>query len=565
MESNNNNNIEYYARHDRMLRTIAEANDLCDYARHHYRHAAYDLDYSFYNHRVIEISNETMNNAVQQAHTGAAKLKSSFSRLLQDDCLRRQFPVLMTVPTIPDFPQSPRMNCHYRQTGYHQSKESLYRNVLQFIRRCEEICFHQQNVIAAVAAQIQAEMTTTSLICGGGCGEGGRQDSNNDEDYQPNVPTEEQGEKLEPIPFASPTVDPANYGGGGGKGGRQASNNDIFKRLPPNIRTGEVEKGGQLETTTFVSGSTVESINYGGGGCGEEGGRQRHIHRRYSRNGIVRRPASNIPIGKEEKGGHLEPIPFVSGHTVVSIGEGGRRRHRHRQDSNNDISRRPAPNIPIGEEKGGQLEPIPFVRGHTVESIGEGGRRRHRQDSNNDISRRPAPNIPIGEEKGGQLEPIPFVNDSTFESMSYGGGGFGRGGNIHATPNNVYNGYCSIATAVTASGPATATRNVRENENDHGDHTNNNCDNSFSLALGGRDDFLRRRDSLFGRGRSHHRDVCRDNYTSSNDSNTDNDSAFGRCRRHWSDNDIIPVDDHANNNPYDSNDDDSALRRYHSC
>lgn len=131
MESNNNsNNTEYYARHDRMLRTIAEANDLCDYARHHYRHAAYDLYYSFYHHRVIEISNETRNNAVQQAHTGTAKLKSSFSRLLQDDSLRRQFPVLTTVPTIPDFPQSPRNNSHYRQIEYHLRKESLYRNAI---------------------------------------------------------------------------------------------------------------------------------------------------------------------------------------------------------------------------------------------------------------------------------------------------------------------------------------------------------------------------------------------------------------------------------------------------
>lgn len=101
--------IECY---DRMLRPIAEANDLCDYARHHYRHAAYDLDHSFYHHRVIEISDETRNNAVQQAHTGTAELKSSFSRLLQDDSLRCQFPVLTTVPTIPDFPQSPRNNSH---------------------------------------------------------------------------------------------------------------------------------------------------------------------------------------------------------------------------------------------------------------------------------------------------------------------------------------------------------------------------------------------------------------------------------------------------------------------
>jgi hypothetical protein len=351
--NNNNNNTEYYARHDRMLRTIAEANNLCDYARHHYRHAAYDLDYSFYYHRVIGISNETMNNAVQQAHTGTAKLKSSFSRLLQDDSLRRQFPVLTTVPTLPDFPQSPRMNSHYRQIDYHQSKDSPYRNAIQFIRRCEEICFHQQNVIAVVAAQIQAEMTTTSLICGGDSGVGVRQDSNNDKDYQPNFPTEEQGGQLEPITFASPTVEPVNYGGGGGKGGKQASNNDIFKRLPPNIRASEVEKGRQLDTITFASGSTVESINYGGGGCGGEGERQRHIHRRHSRNGMVRRPASNIPIGKEEKGGHLEPIPFVSGHTVESIGEGGRRRHS--KDSNNDIFRGPAPNIPIGKEMGGEI------------------------------------------------------------------------------------------------------------------------------------------------------------------------------------------------------------------
>jgi hypothetical protein len=165
---------------------------------------------------------------------------------------------------------------------------------------------------------------------------------------------------------------------------------------------------------------------------------------------------------------------------------------------------------------------------------------------------------------GGKLEPIPFVNSSTFESINYGGGGFGKGGNIHATPNNVNNGYCSIATAVTAAGPATATHNVREDENEHGDHSNENYGYSLSLALGGRDDFLRRRDSLFGRGRSHHRDVCRDNDYSSNDSNTDNHSEFGRCRRHWSDNDIILVNDHANSNN-DSKDDDSAVRRYYSC
>jgi hypothetical protein len=40
---------------------------------------------------------------------------------------------------------------------------------------------------------------------------------------------------------------------------------------------------------------------------------------------------------------------------------------------------------------------------------------------------------------------------------------------------------------------------------------------------------------------------------------------FRRCRRHWSDNDIILVDDLANNNPYERNVDDSAVRRYYSC
>lgn len=98
-------------------------------------------------------------------------------------------------------------------------------------------------------------MTTTSSICEGGSGLGGRQGSNNDEDYQPNVPTEGQREELEPLPFASPTLEPVNYGGGGGggKGGRQASNNDIFKRLPPNIRTRDVEKAGQLETVPLLN------------------------------------------------------------------------------------------------------------------------------------------------------------------------------------------------------------------------------------------------------------------------------------------------------------------------
>jgi hypothetical protein len=361
MESNNNNNnnIEYYARRDRMLRTIAESDNLCACAQHHYRHAAYDLNYSFYNHRVIEIGYETMDNAVQQAHIGTAKLKSSFSRLRQDDSLRRQFPVLTTIPTIPDLPQSPRMNSHCRQTDHHQSKELLYRNVIQFIRRCEEICFHQQNVIAAVAVQIQAEMTTRSSICGGGSGEGGRHEINNDEDYQ------------------------------------------------------------------------------------------------------VRRPAPDIPIGEEEQGGQLEPIPFVSGHTV--------------------------------------------------------------------------------------------------ESINYEGGG-----NIPVTPDTVYTGYCSTATVLTAAEPTTATSNARHNENDHGDHDNNNCHDNFSLALGGRDDFLRRRDSLFGQGRSHHHDVGRNNDNISNDNNTDNDSAFGVCRRSRSDNEIFIVDDRDNNDQHDSNDDDSAVRRSYS-
>ena len=56
-------------------------------------------------------------------------------------------------------------------------------------------------------------------------------------------------------------------------------------------------------------------------------------------------------------------------------------------------------NKSIGEEKRGQLEPIKFVSGYTVESVREGGK--HRQESNNDISRRPAPNISIGEEMNG--------------------------------------------------------------------------------------------------------------------------------------------------------------------
>ena len=45
----------------------------------------------------------------------------------------------------------------------------------------------------------------------------------------------------------------------------------------------------------------------------------------------------------------LDPIPFVSCYTVESVREGG----KHRQESNNDISRRPAPNISIGEEMNG--------------------------------------------------------------------------------------------------------------------------------------------------------------------------------------------------------------------
>lgn len=51
-------------------------------------------------------------------------------------------------------------NCYRRQNGItHQNNnvEVLYRNdlILHFIRQCEEIiCFHHQNMIAAVPSQI---------------------------------------------------------------------------------------------------------------------------------------------------------------------------------------------------------------------------------------------------------------------------------------------------------------------------------------------------------------------------------------------------------------------------
>jgi len=155
---------------DQILRTIDEANNLCMHATYYYRLAAFSLDQSAYNYHAVDFSEQAMNNALQQAQIGTDMIKSSFILQAQFGTgmikssfilnLSQQFPMLMTIPIIPSFPSE--VNNRYRQNSDHQQVELLYRNLNQFIIQCEEICFHQQNIIAAVSAQIHHYVAATA-------------------------------------------------------------------------------------------------------------------------------------------------------------------------------------------------------------------------------------------------------------------------------------------------------------------------------------------------------------------------------------------------------------------
>jgi len=159
---------------DQMLRTIVEANNLSMHAMYYYRNAACSLDHSAYNYHIVDFSEQAMNDAVQQAQIGTDMIKSSFILQAQFGTdmikssfilnLSQQFPMLMTIPIIPNFP-SEVDNC-YCQNGDYQQVELLYHNLNQFISQCEEICFHQQNVIATVGAQIQTYRTSSWMLGG---------------------------------------------------------------------------------------------------------------------------------------------------------------------------------------------------------------------------------------------------------------------------------------------------------------------------------------------------------------------------------------------------------------
>ena len=105
-----------------------------------------------------------MINAVEHAKHGTEQIKRSLTLVQSNCCLSQQFPVLTAIPTVPEFPsfgtiitteqyQKSDTYCNNRETF------SFHRNVVQFVQRCEEICYHQRNVIAAVAAQIKVDLT----------------------------------------------------------------------------------------------------------------------------------------------------------------------------------------------------------------------------------------------------------------------------------------------------------------------------------------------------------------------------------------------------------------------
>lgn len=136
-----------------MLRTIAEAKSLFYHAHCHYRQAA---------------SAQNVYYRVKEARNGTATLQRAFSLIQQDSYLNQQYPVLMAQAGYIPKLDTVIVLANNDRNNNEQKESSLYRKIMQFIRRCEEITIHQQSLLAAVAVQIRAE--SPSLVAREGVG-----------------------------------------------------------------------------------------------------------------------------------------------------------------------------------------------------------------------------------------------------------------------------------------------------------------------------------------------------------------------------------------------------------
>ena len=184
--------------HYGMLSTIAEANSLYYHAQCHYRQAA-SAHNAYYR--------------VEEARSGTATLRRAFSVIQQDPYLNQQYPVLMAqggyIPVL-DLCDLDTATVLANDRNNEQKESSLYRKIMQFIRRCEEITIHQRSLLAAVAIQIRAE--NPSWVVGEGVGVREGYFRNNILGRPP-VPIGAVDTEFEPIPFSHSASSSTNNDG----------------------------------------------------------------------------------------------------------------------------------------------------------------------------------------------------------------------------------------------------------------------------------------------------------------------------------------------------------------
>lgn len=153
-----------------MLEIIDEVNSLCYHAQCHFRQASsLAADGPCTGEKsTTERKNEPLIKALQEARLGSDKLEQSFSLVLEDVMLVRNYPVLASqVGSIPKEDLQGLETSSEKllaNIGKHKDDRIKERkllkhcgSILQFVNRCEEIAGQQRKLLEAVAVQIKSK------------------------------------------------------------------------------------------------------------------------------------------------------------------------------------------------------------------------------------------------------------------------------------------------------------------------------------------------------------------------------------------------------------------------